>query len=542
MASSSCVGRVSLSRNPLAPARSASCTSSSSSNVVRTSTCVSAQPRVGHDPSGGLQAVHPWHPDVHQHDVGRRTTAQVPGLLTVSGLADDLDVGGRPQEYDEPGSHQLLVVDDRHPDHDATGSGEGRWAATRKPDPSSAPYSKVAAQEPGALAQADEAVSARSRRLHPREPSAHHCRCPGPRCRPRPRRRSRTRGPLWRSSASARWSATPARCGRRSARHRGRAGAAAPRCSGRPRHRLARRRLRARRGRRSSGSAQPRGRRSPHGAARASIGSGSVRCDWSRRSPPVRARRRPRRCGSRARRRRPARRSATCCARPRRAARGRSASRSSVTARADCSCAAAASCSARRRRSACWARRDRIASPRAHATTSSANACSRSEVSQVRHVEQRQDVEHDDARHQADDALAPAAVSRQRVEAEQQQDREQPDVVVGQRDHQAADGEDGEGRHRSGATPRQGQAGDRGGDDRDRVGRLEPWVDRRDVGAHQGQHRHDGRDERDRDVEVRREPPGQSRPGADVVRPLGRVACHVRRLRRTGARGSHAEK
>ena len=87
-------GRVSLSRKPLAPARSASCTSASSSKVVSTSTCVRRAGRVGHDPPGRLEAVHPRHPDVHQHHVGRRTTAQLQRRGPVAGLADDLDVVG----------------------------------------------------------------------------------------------------------------------------------------------------------------------------------------------------------------------------------------------------------------------------------------------------------------------------------------------------------------------------------------------------------------------------------------------------------------
>ena len=61
-------GGVSLSRKPLAPARSARSTRSSASKVVRTIT--SGAFFAGAQELGGGEAVHPWHADVHQHDVG----------------------------------------------------------------------------------------------------------------------------------------------------------------------------------------------------------------------------------------------------------------------------------------------------------------------------------------------------------------------------------------------------------------------------------------------------------------------------------------
>ena len=69
-AASSSSGSVSFSRNPLAPARSASNTYSSRSNVVRMSTRVAAVASSRGDPARRLEAVHLRHADVHEHDVG----------------------------------------------------------------------------------------------------------------------------------------------------------------------------------------------------------------------------------------------------------------------------------------------------------------------------------------------------------------------------------------------------------------------------------------------------------------------------------------
>ena len=69
IAATKSAGGTSLSRNPLAPARSASTTYSSASKVVRIRTrdrVVRARPR---QPAGRLDAVHDRHPDVHHDDV-----------------------------------------------------------------------------------------------------------------------------------------------------------------------------------------------------------------------------------------------------------------------------------------------------------------------------------------------------------------------------------------------------------------------------------------------------------------------------------------
>ena len=90
----------SLSRKPLAPARSASTMYSSRPNVVRTST------RVARQPARRLDAVHARHADVHQHDVGRVRSAARDRLLAVAGLGDDLDARRSPRARPEAGAHR----------------------------------------------------------------------------------------------------------------------------------------------------------------------------------------------------------------------------------------------------------------------------------------------------------------------------------------------------------------------------------------------------------------------------------------------------
>ena len=65
-------GVTSLSRNPLAPARSASTTYSSASNVVRMRTRASGAAPSRTMPAGRLDPVEDRHPDVHHDDVGLR--------------------------------------------------------------------------------------------------------------------------------------------------------------------------------------------------------------------------------------------------------------------------------------------------------------------------------------------------------------------------------------------------------------------------------------------------------------------------------------
>ena len=141
IASSRSSGRASLSRKPLAPARSAAKAYSSRSKVVSTTTRAPAD-RGGHEPPGRLHPVQSRHPNVHQHHVGggaRRAPQRVPAVV---GLADHPHVGLGVEHHPEPGAHQLLVVDQEHPDHrrlSGTGRLTGSRASTAKPPPGRGP-------------------------------------------------------------------------------------------------------------------------------------------------------------------------------------------------------------------------------------------------------------------------------------------------------------------------------------------------------------------------------------------------------------------
>src|SRR6185437_10103503 len=84
---------------------------------------------VGGDAAGGLQAVHPGHPDIHQHHVGALAEGQVDRLGPVGGLADDLEVVGGVNEHVESGADQRLVVGEQDADHGRVPS----WAAAAGP-------------------------------------------------------------------------------------------------------------------------------------------------------------------------------------------------------------------------------------------------------------------------------------------------------------------------------------------------------------------------------------------------------------------------
>ena len=85
-------GGVSLSRNPLAPERSARRTWSSASNVVRTMTSRRAVARG--ERLGRGEPVDARHADVHQHDVGSVGVDGREHLAAVGGLGDHADVVG----------------------------------------------------------------------------------------------------------------------------------------------------------------------------------------------------------------------------------------------------------------------------------------------------------------------------------------------------------------------------------------------------------------------------------------------------------------
>ena len=108
-ASSSRSAGASLSRNPLAPIRSASKTYSSASNVVSMITRgVEAGRR--EDPLGRAEPVELGHPDVHQHHVGAAPAYDVDRSAPVGRLADHGDVGLGLEDHAEAGAQQPLVV------------------------------------------------------------------------------------------------------------------------------------------------------------------------------------------------------------------------------------------------------------------------------------------------------------------------------------------------------------------------------------------------------------------------------------------------
>ena len=165
----------SFSRNPLAPARSASKTYSSRSNVVRMRTLgwkawQSAQP------AGGLDAVHARHPNVHQHHVRPDLAADLDRGGAVGRGARHLEVRLGAEQRGEAAAHHVVVVGDHDPDRrgrhaalpDADGPATagpaawtGRLAWTRKPPPSAWPGAELAGGGLGALPHAHQAVPGR---------------------------------------------------------------------------------------------------------------------------------------------------------------------------------------------------------------------------------------------------------------------------------------------------------------------------------------------------------------------------------------------
>ena len=121
-------GSVSFTRNPLAPARIARATYSSSSNVVTITTLHGAQRGVGGDLLGRPQSVAVRHPDVEERDIDRGLADRAQQLLAAGCLDDDLDVGLRVEQRAEAGADELVIVGERDPDHDAPS--QGRRAVT----------------------------------------------------------------------------------------------------------------------------------------------------------------------------------------------------------------------------------------------------------------------------------------------------------------------------------------------------------------------------------------------------------------------------
>ena len=65
-------------------------------------------------PAERLEAVHPRHRDVHEHDVRVLLDGISNRLLAVRGGADNLDVGGPVEEGRQPSPHQRVVIDNEH--------------------------------------------------------------------------------------------------------------------------------------------------------------------------------------------------------------------------------------------------------------------------------------------------------------------------------------------------------------------------------------------------------------------------------------------
>ncbi len=92
MTCSSSAGRASLRRNPLAPARKASATFSSVSQVVRIRTCARSSPSCLSNAGRSVDPVERWHADIHQSHVGAGSAGQFDGFGARGGLADHRDV------------------------------------------------------------------------------------------------------------------------------------------------------------------------------------------------------------------------------------------------------------------------------------------------------------------------------------------------------------------------------------------------------------------------------------------------------------------
>jgi hypothetical protein len=83
------------------------------------------------EPARGLHAVHPGHAHVHQDDVGLQALDDLEGLVAVTGLADELEVGLGLEDHPEAHAQQLLVVDE----HDRGAGHAGVAAVVAGPGP-----------------------------------------------------------------------------------------------------------------------------------------------------------------------------------------------------------------------------------------------------------------------------------------------------------------------------------------------------------------------------------------------------------------------
>src|ERR1019366_4177657 len=71
---------------------------------------------VGGDLAGGLDAVHVWHSNVHQDEVGSAAASTGHGLGAGGRLGDDFDVGCRVEQKPEGGAQESLVVGEQDAD------------------------------------------------------------------------------------------------------------------------------------------------------------------------------------------------------------------------------------------------------------------------------------------------------------------------------------------------------------------------------------------------------------------------------------------
>ena len=107
-------GGVSLSRKPLAPARSARSTFSSASKVVSTITSGGSGRR--RSAAVALMPVHAGHPDVHQHHV-RRVPVSAAATSSPSPASPTTSIPSAPSSIiAQPAADQRVVVDDEDPD------------------------------------------------------------------------------------------------------------------------------------------------------------------------------------------------------------------------------------------------------------------------------------------------------------------------------------------------------------------------------------------------------------------------------------------
>ena len=68
----------------------------------------------GHDGPGGGESVHAWHANIHQHDCRAEPRGQGDRFASVTGFADNCDVGLEVKDDLESGPHEPLVVHHQH--------------------------------------------------------------------------------------------------------------------------------------------------------------------------------------------------------------------------------------------------------------------------------------------------------------------------------------------------------------------------------------------------------------------------------------------